>query len=81
MALLALNGRTYFINVASIEVKEVSNGFYLVTYDNDRTFQVIGGRKSGGSEREWFVKHELFYGDRHLPASSMIEAIKLGAVY
>lgn len=81
MALLKLNGKLHFIDVDSIEIKEVSAGKYEITYDGDRTFEVIGGRKAGGSKREWYVKHELFYGDRWLQTSSMIAAIKLGAQY
>lgn len=81
MALLKLNGRTYFVDVNSIEVQKVSSGRYEITYDDCRKFEVSGGRAAGGGSRDWFVKHELFYGENWLPAASMIEAIKLGAVY
>lgn len=81
MAILKLNGKEHFVNVSSLEIKEVKAGTYDVTYDGDRTFQVMGGTKSGGSSKEWFVKHELFYGDRWIHANSMIEAIKIGAQY
>ena len=81
MALFKLNGKQHFINVRSIEIAEVGAGRFEVTYDPDRTFLVSGGRKAGGTSRDWFVQHELFYGDKWLPASSMIEAIKLGAQY
>ena len=81
MTILKLNGKQHFINVNSVEIAEVGSGRFEVTYDNDRTFLVSGGLKAGGSSRDWFVKHELFYGDNWLPANSMIEAIKLGAQY
>lgn len=81
MALLKLNGKTHFINVASIEVKEVGKGRFEVTYDGDRTFEVSGGCAAGGGPREWFCKHPLFYGEQWLRAPSMIEAIRLGAQY
>lgn len=81
MALLKLNGRSHFINVDSIEINEVSAGRYTVTYDGDRSFTVIGGRKAGGYSHEWFCHHPLFYGDRYMPTKSMIEAIRLGAQY
>ena len=81
MALLKLNGKQHFINVRSIDITEVGTGRFEVTYDDDRTFLVSGGRKAGGTSRDWFVQHELFYGDKWLPANSMIEAIKLGAQY
>lgn len=81
MAILKLNGKEHFVNVRSIEITEVGAGRFEVTYDADRTFFVSGGRKAGGSRNDWFVQHELFYGDQWLPATSMIEAIKLGAQY
>jgi len=81
MALLKLNGKLHFINVRDIELAEVGAGRFEVTYDNDRTFCVSGGTKAGGSRRDRSVKHELFYGDKWLPANSLIEAIKLGAQY
>ena len=81
MALFNLNGKQHFINVRSIDIAEVGAGRFEVTYDSDRTFLVSGGTKAGGSSRDWFVQHELFYGDKWLPANSMIEAIKLGAQY
>jgi hypothetical protein len=81
MAILKLNGKTHFINVSDIKITEVGAGRFEITYDNDRTFQVLGGTKSGGSSREWFVQHELLYGDKWLPANSMVQAIKLGAQY
>lgn len=82
MAILKLNGKTHFLNVNSIEVKETARGRWQVSYDNGaRTFTVLGGRRSGGSARDWFCHHPEFYGDAWLPANSMIEAIKLGAQY
>lgn len=81
MSILKLNGKTHFLNVNSLEVKEVASGRYEVCYDGDRTFTVLGGRRAGGSSRDWFCHHPLFYGDTWLPCSSMVEAIKLGAQY
>lgn len=79
--ILALNGSKHFINADSLVITETGSGRFDVTYNDDHTFQVMGGTKSGGTSREWFVKHELFYGDRWLNANSMIEAIKLGVQY
>ena len=76
--LLNLNSKHHFINADSVVT---GSGRFDVTYNNDRTFEVMGGTKSGGSKSEWFVKHDLFYGDRWLNANSMIEAIKLGVQY
>lgn len=91
MALLKLRRHTYFINVTNIEVTQVSNGRFQVRYDFDRvdgelvnegrTFTVVGGRASGGTARDWWVRHELFYGDQDLHCTSMIAAIRMGAVY
>ena len=79
--ILTLNNRKHFINADSLVITETGSGRFDVTYNDDRTFEVMGGTKSGGSKSEWFVKHELFYGDRWLNANSMIEAIKLGVQY
>jgi hypothetical protein len=92
MALLKLRRHTYFIPVNSIEVKQVSNGRFEVTYDRvvnedgevvepGRTFIVVGGRAAGGSAREWWVHHPLFFGERYVECTSMIQAIRLGAAY
>lgn len=79
--ILTLNSKKHFINADSLAIEELGSGRFNVTYNDDRTFEVLGGTKSGGTSREWFVKHELFYGDRWLNANSMIEAIKLGVQY
>jgi hypothetical protein len=81
MALLKLNRHLYFLNCDSIEIKKVSNGRWEVTYDGDRTFVVVGGKEAGGSVREWWVHHPLFYGEQYLPTTSKIAAIRLGVQY
>jgi hypothetical protein len=92
MAILKLRRHTYFVNVNSIKVTQVSAGRFNVTYDRNvsedgevinegRSFTVIGGRASGGTAREWFVHHPEFYGEEWLPCTSMIQAIRLGAQY
>lgn len=92
MALLKIRRHTYFLPVNTIEVKPVSAGRFEVTYDRvvaddgevvseGRSFLVVGGLASGGSARDWFVQHELFYGPEWLPCTSMIEAIRMGAQY
>ena len=81
MALIKINGRTNFFNVDKIEIKKVSNGRWEVAYDGDNKFLVVGGRQSGGASNEWFCCHPKFYGERWLPTKSMVEAIRLGAVY
>lgn len=80
MALVHLNGRTHYFPANEVIVEELGAGNYLVHYDG-RSFDVMGGRDAGGSSREWFVRHDLFYGDRWLPAKSMVEAIRLGIQY
>lgn len=92
MAILKLRRHTYFVNVDTIQVEQVSNGRFSVSYDRvvgedgevvseGHTFTVVGGVASGGSAREWFVHHPLFFGDEWLPCTSMIQAIRLGAQY
>ena len=92
MALLKLRRHTYFLDVSTIAVEEVSAGRFKVVYDRviaddgeviseGREFLVIGGRASGGSAREWFVNHPEMFGDKWIPHSSMIAAIRMGACY
>jgi hypothetical protein len=92
MALLKLRRHTYFVPVNNITVKQVSAGRFEVTYDRvvaedgevldeGRTFTVVGGRAAGGTARDWWVHHPLFYGDQYLPCTSMIDAIRKGATY
>ena len=80
MALATINSREYHFNCTDLDIVKTGNGRFDVTYDG-RTFEVIGGTESGGSSHEWFVRHELFYGDRWLPVGSMVEAIKTGIQY
>lgn len=92
MALVKLRRHTYHVPVDNMEVVPVSAGRWQVRYDFDRTedgelvnegrtFLVVGGRASGGGPRDWYVQHELFYGDQWLPCTSMIDAIRKGAQY
>jgi hypothetical protein len=78
--LLKINNRQYFIDADHIDVTPVSAGRYEVSY-HGRTFTVVGGRASGGGEREWFCHHPEFYGDVWLPTNSMIAAIRMGVQF
>jgi hypothetical protein len=80
MALIKINGRSRFFDTDKIEITQVSNGRWKVTYDRS-DFLVIGGVHSGGAANEWFCHHPLFYGDAWLPCRSMVEAIRLGVQY
>jgi hypothetical protein len=75
-----INGRTYFVNSEVCEIEEVSPGRFSVKYDRT-TFEIVGGRKSGGARHEWYVVNELFFGDRPIHCNSMIAAIRLGIQY
>jgi len=92
MALVKINGRLKFFDVDTLEIKKVSNGRWEVTYDRKiasdgevlnegRKFIVVGGRESGGRSNEWFCYYPEFYGEDWLPTKSMVESIRLGAVY
>jgi len=82
MALVKINGRTQFFNVSDMEITKLSNGHFEVSYDGgERSFRVMGGRESGGAANEWFCHHPEFYGNTWMNAKSMVEAIRLGAVY
>lgn len=79
MALLKLRRHTYFLDCDAVTVEQVSNGRFTVTLQGpDRAFQVIGGRASGGSAREWFVYAPDVLGDKYHPCTSMIAAIRAG---
>lgn len=79
MALLKLRRHTYFLDCDAIEVEKVSAGrFTIKSVAPDREFTVIGGRASGGTAREWFVHCPILYGDKYIPTTSMIAAIRAG---
>lgn len=75
-----INGREYFVNSEKLDIVEVGPGKFSVEYDRT-SFEVIGGRKSGGAANEWFVRNELFFGDRWLPCRSMIDAVRKGVQF
>ena len=41
------------------------------------TFEIIGGKESGGGANDWFVKFSIGYGDQYIPAKSAKHAIEL----
>lgn len=81
MALLKLNRHTYFLPVDSVKVKQVSAGRFEVTFDGDRKFLVVGGRHSGGTDREWFCYRPEMFGETWVPFTSKIAAIRAGCSY
>lgn len=81
MALLTINGRQHFVNVDRIEVHEVAAGYFAVSFDGKRQFDVIGGLASGGAANEWFCFMPELYGNQWLRCNSMVAAIKMGAMY
>lgn len=80
MALKRINGIVRYFPTEKLEIKNVSNGRWEVTYDRG-TFLVVGGTKSGGGKREWFLHYPDFYGDVWLPTKSMAESLRLGITY
>ena len=81
MAITTINGRKYFIDVDSIEIKKISAGKFEVKFDDYHTFTVIGGRESGGAANEWFCHCPRLYGEKWLVTDSMVKAVKMGAMY
>lgn len=79
--ILTLNSKQHFINADSLVIDELGSGRFNVTYNDDRTFEVMGGTKSGGTSREWFVKHELFYGDRYWVSAAFVNGSTPGFVH
>ena len=41
------------------------------------SFEIIGGKASGGAPNEWLLKFPLGYGDQHIPAKSAAQCIRL----
>ena len=78
--LLAINGRKHFFNTDKLILTKTGAGRWSVEYDR-ATFDIIGGRASGGGEREWFVRNEEFFGPDWLPVNSMVAALRLGIQY
>lgn len=75
-----INGRIYSVDSDRCEITKTGSGRFSIEYDRT-SFEVIGGRKSGGAAHEWFVRNELFFGDQWLPCNSMIEAVRKGIQY
>ena len=80
MALIKINGRTHFVPANKVTLTKDKPGYYTLTYDHHEA-KILGGRHSGGSEREWFFRNEFFFGDRWLPATSLVDAVKQSIVF
>lgn len=79
MALLRVFGDVQFFDCSTIEVKRTAPGKWSGVVNGTREFEVIGGRHSGGSSREWYVRCPEFYGDAWLPTTSLVRALRLAA--
>jgi hypothetical protein len=54
---------------------------YFLDVSSITVEEVSAGRASGGGPREWFVHHPEMFGDKWIPHTSMIAAIRMGACY
>lgn len=77
MALVRINGAVKFFDCNSLKITPISSGKWSISIDDGyRKATIIGGRKSGGDSREWFVHCPEIYGDHWLPVNSMVAAIR-----
>jgi len=53
---LVCNGRTIAYDGRITSIENVSAGRWEGKTNDDETFEVIGGRASGGASNEWFVR-------------------------
>lgn len=92
MALVKINGRTQHFDAAHIEIIKTGSGRFTVkawtsftadpkTEEEDYSFEVLGGRASGGASNEWFTHRPEMFGEQWVPAKSMKEAIERGVCY
>lgn len=80
MALLKINGREHYVMADEARLVKDKPGFYTLTYDG-REAKIVGGSESGGSMHEWMLYNEPYYGDRWLPAKSLVEAVRKAIAY
>jgi len=78
--LVKINGRKTFLNADKLDIVETGSGRFTADYGRS-TFDVIGGKKSGGASNEWFVRNVEFFGDKWHFVSSKVAAIKFGIQY
>lgn len=80
MALLKINGREHYVMADEASLVHEGKGKYRLRYDG-REAQIMGGSASGGGMHDWFFYNELYYGDRWLPANSLVDAVKRAIAY
>jgi hypothetical protein len=74
MALVTINGRRRYFNRVSA-VRLTAPGRYEVTTEHHGTFTVEGGRKAGGSRRDWFLESASW--NRPIQCSSLMDAVRV----
>ncbi len=73
--ILKVNGRSkYYVFLSHLTA--VGKGCYVVRRaGNPEPFHIEGGKKAGGTRRDWFVDHPSF---RHtIKATSLVDALNL----
>lgn len=72
MATVTINGRKRFFSRITV-VRRVHNAYYVNTFHG--AYTIDGGRKLGGSARDWFVEGEHINPAIH--CSSVMDALRL----
>lgn len=70
-----VNGRQAAFNSLIATVRNTGAGRWEGETKFGDTFEIIGGRASGGASNEWFVRYPLAYGDAYVPVTSATQAI------
>lgn len=76
MPMHKINGRSYYLSCENLTITKVGNGTFDVVSDG-RESRIVGGRESGGAPHEWFVYCPGLYGERYVPTTSKIEALRM----
>lgn len=77
MAIHKINGRKYFFGSITKIEKDPKPGVWKIL-SSKGTFYISGGKKLGGSAKEWFLDNpDLTVLNDYIKTKSMIEALNL----
>ncbi len=75
---IIVNGRKVLISSRIESIEKVSSGEWKGTTRNGWSFEIFGGRKAGGSSRDWFVTMSMWVeGAKPIDCTSAVDAIKM----
>lgn len=73
---IIVNGRLIETDCRIDKIENVSAGRWEGTRQGE-DFVIVGGRASGGGEREWFINFPAVYGDQYVPSNSAAKAVRM----